>query len=224
MSPATDRLLEIARYIEQLCVAQPPAFTQALRDAAAAGLPPIHVSPNEGKLLYLLAQIAGAQRILEIGLLGGYSALWLASALPANGRMVTLEINDQYAGVGRHNLERAGLGARVDIRVGPAAGSLQRMIHDAEPAFDLIFIDADKEGYPLYLDGALQLVRPGGLILADNVIRNGQVTDATPADASIRAIREFNRKLAGDPRLEVILLPIMREAIDGLAIARLKQP
>lgn len=215
-----SQLATIDDYIQQLCVAPNAAFEQALRDATAAGLPEINVSPNEGKLLYLLAKIAGARRILEIGLLGGYSALWLASALPADGKLVSLEVEAKHADVARKNLARAGLLDKTDIRVGAARQSLDEMVQRNEAAFDLVFIDADKEGYLVYLDYALQLTRPGSLILADNVIRAGRVLDEHPADAGTRTIRELNHRLTTDPRLETILVPIMRETIDGLAIAR----
>jgi predicted O-methyltransferase YrrM len=215
-----ERLTEIDRYIEQLCVPHNEAFEQALRDAMAAGLPEIHVSPNEGKLLYLLAKISCAQRMLEIGLLGGYSALWLASALPANGKLVTLELEEKYAAVARKNLERAGFLPKVEIRVGDARRSLDAMARGGEPAFDLVFIDADKEGYTVYLDFALRLSHPGSLILADNVIRDGRVTDANATDPVVRAVRQFNQQLTSHPDLETILLPIMRNKLDGLAIAR----
>ena len=213
-------LLETDRYIEQLCVPPNEVFEQALRDASAAGLPEIHVSPNEGKLLYLLAKISGARRMLEIGLLGGYSALWLASSLPADGKLVTLELEEKHAAVARKNLERAGFLPKVEIRVGDARRSLDAIVRDGEPSFDLVFIDADKEGYPAYLDFALRLTHPGSLILADNVIRDGCVTDANATDPIVRAIRQFNQQLASHPDLETILLPIMRNKVDGLAIAR----
>jgi predicted O-methyltransferase YrrM len=209
-------LTEIDRYIEQLCVPRNEVFEQALRDAEAAGLPDIHVSPNEGKLLYLLAKIAGARRVLEIGLLGGYSALWLASALPEDGTLVTLEIDEKFAAVARKNLERAGLLPKIEIRVGDARELLERMLR--EPAVDLVFIDADKETYPTYLDYALKLTHPGSLILADNVIR--RALDEDDSDPLVRGIKEFNENLAACPELETILLPVMRKEIDGLAIAR----
>jgi predicted O-methyltransferase YrrM len=209
-------LEKIDRYIEELCVSANAAFEQALRDAAAAGLPEINVSPNEGKLLYLLTRIAGARRILEIGLLGGYSAMWLASALPSDGKLVSLELEEKHAVVARKNLERAGLLSKVEIQVGDARQLLAKL----KPGFDLVFIDADKESYPAYLDYALQLTHPGSLILADNVIRDGRVTDANATDPAIRAIRQFNQQLASHPDLETILLPIMRNKVDGLAIAR----
>jgi caffeoyl-CoA O-methyltransferase len=213
-------LLEIDRYIERLCVPRNEAFQQALRDAAEAGLPDIHVSPNEGKLLYLLAKISNARRILEIGLLGGYSAMWLASALPEHGRLLTLEIDEQYARLARKNLQRAGLIAKVEIRVGDARRLLAAMVRGREAPFDLVFIDADKESYPAYLDHALRLTRPGSLILADNVVREGRVIDERDDDPRVRGIRAFNQKLAACAELESILVPIMRGKIDGLAIAR----
>ena len=218
----TNNLTEIDRYIEQLCVPANAAFEQALRDAVAAGLPEINVSPNEGKLLYLLAKITGARRILEIGLLGGYSAMWLASALPADGRLVTLEVNEKFAGVARKNLDRAGLLPKVTIRVGDARHSLADMAHAGETAFDLVFIDADKPSYEVYLDFALKLTHPGSVILADNVIRNGAVIDENATDALVCGIQQFNRQLAGNSKLETILIPVMRENVDGLAIARVK--
>jgi predicted O-methyltransferase YrrM len=210
-------LAEVDRYIEKLCVPSNDVFEQALRDAAAAGLPEINVSPNEGKLLYLLAKISGAKRVLEIGLLGGYSTLWLASALPVEGKLVTLEINKKYRDVARKNLERANLQARVEIYIGKALDTLAGMV-DEGYRFDLVFIDADKENYPAYLDYALQLTHPGSLILADNVIR--RALDKDDSDPMVRGIKEFNEKLATCPELEAILVPIMRKEIDGLAIAR----
>jgi caffeoyl-CoA O-methyltransferase len=207
-------LEEIDRYIEKLCVPPNAVFEQALRDATAAGLPEINVSPNEGKLLYLLAKIAGARRVLEIGLLGGYSAMWLASALPDDGQLVSLEFEVKHAAVARKNLERAGLLSKVEIRVGDA----RQLLNELTPTFDVVFIDADKRSYPTYLDHALKLTRPGSLILADNVIRRAFDTDTS--DPDVRGIQEFNRKLTACPELETILLPIMRNKIDGLAIAR----
>jgi predicted O-methyltransferase YrrM len=217
-----ELMLTVDQYIEQLCVPDEEVFAQALRDAAAADLPEIHVSPNEGKLLYLLAKLSGAQRILEIGLLGGYSALWFARALPPDGKLVTLEVNEHHARVARKNLERAGVMAQVDIRVGPALTALQQMCDAREKPFDLVFIDADKESYPAYLDWAVRLTRPGGLILADNVIRDGAVAQEGQTDPIVRATQQFNRQLAGHPALDTILVPLMRRKLDGLAIARVK--
>src|SRR5579859_3922533 len=142
----------IDEYIERLFVPEDPALSQNLKDAEAAGLPAINVSPNQGKFLYLIAKIAGARRVLEIGTLGGYSTTWLARALPANGKLVTLELDPRHAEVACRSLQRAGLGASVDVQVGPATSRLRKMIDAGEPAFDLIFIDADKPSYVQYLD------------------------------------------------------------------------
>jgi predicted O-methyltransferase YrrM len=215
--------LELARrvdaYVEELCVPHEPALERGLAEARAAGLPTINVSANEGKLLYLIARIAGARRALEIGTLGGYSATWLARAVAPAGRVVTLEIDPRHADVARANLERCGVGAIVEVRVGPAADTLRRMIAEHEAAFDLVFIDADKERYGEYLELALQLAHPGSIILADNVIRGGRVLEAQPQEANARAAQAFNRAIASHPRLESIILPIIRDKIDGLSIS-----
>jgi caffeoyl-CoA O-methyltransferase len=214
----TRRLLgEIDDYVEKLFAPRDAALEAALDESRRAGLPEIQVSPNEGVLLGLLAQIAGARRILEIGTLGGYSAIHFASALPEDGALISLEIDEHHAGVARKNVERAGLEGKVEIRVGDAKERLAELVENNEGPFDVIFIDADKEGYPEYLEWAMRLSRPGSLILADNAIRGGSVLD--PQDDSARATREFNEKLAKNPRLSAIVLPLIRERIDGLAIA-----
>ena len=215
-------LLEIDHYIERLFVQRDFVFLQALRDAAEAGLPKINVSANEGKLLYLLARIAGAKRALEIGLLGGYSAMWLAKAVGPQGRLVTLEVDEKCVCVARKNLERAGLLPRVDIRLGEAQVTLKRMAEIEEPPFDLVFIDADKPSYPLYLEYAVKLTHPGSLILADNVIRDGVVALTTENDRLVQGIQEFNKRLAAHPKLETIVITVTRQGVDGLAIARVR--
>jgi len=215
--------LELARkvdsYVEGLCVPRDQELERGLAEARAAGLPAINVSANEGKLLYLIARMAGARRVLEIGTLGGYSTAWLARALPDGGRVVTLEVAGRHADVARRNLERAGVGARVEIRVGPASVSLRRMIAERVAPFDLVFIDADKESYGEYLELGLELAHPGSVILADNVIRGGRVVAPDPGDASDRAVSAFNRAIAAHPRLESLILPIIRERLDGLSIS-----
>jgi len=215
-------LVEVDQYIERLFVSHDMVLEQALNDATEAGLPEIHVSPNEGKLLYLLAKLAGAKRVLEIGLLGGYSTIWLARAIAPKGKLVTLELDENYIRVAGNNLERAGLQSLVDIRQGAAAGTLEKMVKAGEEPFDLVFIDADKNNYPVYLDYAVQLTHTGSLILADNVIRDGKVARDGQTDPLVLGIQEFNRKLAANPKLEAILITVMREALDGLAIARVK--
>jgi caffeoyl-CoA O-methyltransferase len=215
---ARGLLREIDAYVEDLFGPSDEILEAALRDSRRAGLPEINVSPNEGRLLQLLVEIAGTRRILEIGTLGGYSAIHLARALPDDGAVISLEIDEHHAGVARNNIERAGLSDKVEIRVGDAHGLLAALIEDDEGPFDVIFIDADKESYPEYLDASLRLVRPGSVILGDNTIRGGTVLD--PKDATARATREFNERIARDPRLSGIVLPLIRERIDGLTIAR----
>lgn len=215
----TRKLLrDIDDYVAGLFAPQDEALEAALKDARRDGLPEINVSASEGKLLQMLVQISGARRILEVGTLGGYSAIYLARALPEDGRLLSLELREQNADVARRNVERAGLSEKVEIRVGDARESLAGLVENGEGPFDLVFIDADKENYPEYLDWSLRLSRPGTLILGDNAIRGGSVLD--PSDSSSRAMREFNQKLAEEPRLSAIVLPLIRERVDGLAIAR----
>jgi predicted O-methyltransferase YrrM len=216
------RLEQIDSYIEGLFGSDDPALVQNIADAKAAGLPDIQVSPNQGRMLYLLAKISGARRILEIGTLGGYSTTWLARALPEGGVVVSLELEAKHAQVAEKNLVRAGVGSRVSILVGPADLSLRRLIEAQEPAFDMVFIDADKPGYSVYLDLAMRISRPGTVIVADNVIRDGAVMDAAPADENARAARAFNAKVAAHPLLESIILPSYKHKIDGMSISIMK--
>jgi caffeoyl-CoA O-methyltransferase len=212
----------VDRYIEGLFVARDPALEQGLADAGAAGMPDIAVSPNEGKLLYLLARLVRPRRILEIGTLGGYSTTWLARALEPGGRLVTLELEPHHAAVARRNLDRAGVGGAVEVRIGPGAAALRAMIAAREEPFDAIFIDADKEGYPEYLDLSLRLSRPGTLLLADNLVRGGAVLEGSTDESRARGVREFNARMAAHPRLEALIVPIIRERLDGLGIAIVK--
>ena len=214
----SESLKKIDGYVEGLFAPQDEPLEAALRESQRAGLPGINISPSEGRLLQLLVEIAGAETVLEIGTLGGYSAIWLARALPAEGRLISLEINERHAEVARQNVARAGISEKVEVRVGDAREGLAALVESGEGPFDLVFIDADKEGYPEYLGWAIRLSRPGTLILGDNAIRGGSVLD--PEDDSLRAIRDFNRMLAEDPRLSAIILPLIRERVDGLAIAR----
>ena len=218
MNDATDLLLRIDTYIEELFAPPDPALEGALRRSRAVGLPEIQISPTEGKLLRLLAEIAGVRRILEIGTLGGYSTIHLAGALPEGGLLVSLEVDERNAGVARENIAEAGLESVVEVRVGDARELLAWMFEDGEGPFDLTFIDADKGGYPEYLEWALRLSRPGSLILGDNAIMGGSVIE--PEEGSAQAIRQFNERLAQDPRLSAIVLPLIRGRVDGLAIAR----
>jgi caffeoyl-CoA O-methyltransferase len=213
-------LARIDDYVENLFAPQDAALEAAVRESQLAGLPEIQVSPNEGKLLQLLAEMASASRILEIGTLGGYSAINLARGMAEDGTLISLEIDERHAEVARKNIERAGLGRKVEIRVGDARELLAELAEGDESPFDLVFIDADKEGYPEYLEWSMRLSRPGSLILADNTIRGGSVLDHR--DASARATRDFNEKIANDPRLSAIVVPLIRERVDGLAIARVR--
>lgn len=207
-------------YIADLFLGDDPALSATLADSAAAGLPSIAVAPHEGKLLMLLAKALGARRILEIGTLGGYSTIWLARALPNEGSLITLEYSQKHADVARANIARAGLAARVEIRVGRASDTLPDLAAEGKGPFDFIFIDADKEGYVDYLDWSLQLSRPGTMIVADNVIRDGKVLDAESEDALVQGVRRFNEVLAADPRvLATAFQTVGGKGHDGMAIA-----
>ncbi len=212
----------IDTYIESLFVPPDPVLVANIENASAAGLPPINVTANQGKFLYLLARIAGARRVLEIGTLGGYSTTWLARALSPNGRLVTLEFDPVHAITARNSLAAAGLDAIVEVRVGDAAASMATIIEAGEPPFDFIFIDADKTGYVKYLDLALRLSRPGTVIVADNIIRNGAVMEENPDDASDRGAKAYNVAVAANPQLESIALPMFKDKLDGMAISRVR--
>jgi caffeoyl-CoA O-methyltransferase len=213
-----ELLEEIDGYIEHLFGTSDEVLEATLRDSRRGGLPEINVSPNQGRLLRLLVEVAGARRILEIGTLGGYSAIHLARGLPEDGELISLELDEHHADIARNNVERAGLSDIVEVRVGDAHRLLTDLIEIGEGPFDLVFIDADKEGYPDYLEASLRLVRPGSLILGDNTIRGGTVLD--PQEKTARATRKFNRLVAEDPRLYGIVLPLIRERIDGMTIAK----
>lgn len=177
----------------------------ALREEAdRSGLPPISISPDEGRLLQVLLRAVGARRVLEVGTLGGYSAIWMARALPADGSLLTLEIEPSHAEFARRHLARAGVADRVEVRVGRALELLPAL--DGE-RFDAVFLDADKEPLPTYFDWALRLLRPGGLLIADNALWAGRVLDERVDDEATRAVREFNRRLATDPRVTGIVVP-----------------
>lgn len=207
-------------YFEQLFNAPDPVLTAALADSERAGLPQIAVAPNQGKLLHVLALATGARRMLEVGTLGGYSTIWLARALPAGGRLITLELEPRHAEVARGNLAHAGLSDVVEVRVGRALDSLERLIGEKAAPFDFIFIDADKANLAEYFDSALKLSRPGTLIVIDNVVRNGAVVDAASTDASVKGVRRFAERAAAEPR--VILSATQTVGVkgyDGFALA-----
>ena len=210
---------QIDGYVEDLFHLHDPVLQAALADARAAGLPAIEVSPVQGRLLTVLGQAVGARRILELGTLGGYSSICLARALPPDGSMVTLELSEHHATVARINLARAGLADLVTVRVGPAAESMSAMLADGEAPFDLVFIDADKEGYPDYFRLDMALTRPGGLILADNVLRRAAIEVLGEAGAHAAGVRSFNAMLAAEHGQRATILPLAgRKGQDGMAM------
>jgi len=210
----------VDRYIGDLFVPEDEVLDRALADSANAGLPSIAVAPHEGKLLMLLARAIAARRILEIGTLGGYSTIWLARALPNEGRLVTLEYDPKHAEVAGSNIARAGLASVVDVRVGRAIDTLPQIKAEGLGPFDLIFIDADKQGYVDYLEWSLELSRRGTLIIADNVIRDGKVLDATTEDSLVQGVRRYNEVLAAEPRvIATAIQTVGNKGHDGMAIA-----
>ncbi len=203
-------------YLAGLLVGEDPALDAALAANAAARLPSIDVSPLQGKLLHLLARMAGARRILEIGTLGGYSTIWLARALPEGGRLVSLEAALAHAEVARANIAHAGLAERVEVIVGPALETLP----DLRGPFDMVFIDADKRANPDYLGWALRLSRPGTVIVCDNVVRDGAIADAASTDPGVVGTRRFFDLLASDPRLAgTAIQTVGSKGWDGFALA-----
>ena len=195
------------------------ALDGALAASAKAGLRAINVAPNQGKFLHLLVRIQGARRILEIGTLGGYSAIWLARALPADGVLVSLEFSPENAAVARANIARAGLSEKVKVVTGLALDSLDAMLRDGTPPFDFVFIDADKRSNPQYLERVLKLARPGTVIVADNVVRNGRVADETDQDADVVGLREYFDLLTQDARLDTTAVQTVgSKGWDGFAI------
>jgi predicted O-methyltransferase YrrM len=207
-------------YLTQLFVPSDSVLNAALQTSNEAGLPPINVSPTQGKLLYIIARVCQARSILEIGTLGGYSTIWLARALPKGGRLVTLELNSKHAEVARANIERANLSDIVEVRVGEALTTLPQLSAENSAPFDLVFIDADKQNAPAYFEWSLKLTRCGGLIITDNVIRNGAVIDAASDDINVQGVRELNASLAAEPRVTATAIQTVgSKGYDGFAIA-----
>jgi predicted O-methyltransferase YrrM len=215
-----ERWTAVDGYIDDNLVPADPVLEAALRASADVGLPPISVSPSQGKLLHVLARAQGARKILEIGTLGGYSAIWLARALPPGGSLITLEAEPRHAEVARANLARAGLADIVEVRVGPAQDTLPQLHATGEGPFDLIFIDADKAGYPGYLSWSLRLSRPGTMIIADNVVRGGDVADSASRDVNVQGVRRFIEAMAAEPRVSAtVVQTVGSKGYDGFALA-----
>jgi predicted O-methyltransferase YrrM len=215
-----DLWTAVDQYFGNLLVSPDEALEAALAANKEAGLPAIDVTPLQGRFLEFLVRISGSRRILEVGTLGGYSTIWLARALPEGSSIVSLELIPLHAEVAHANLKNAGLLDRVDIRVGPAIESLEALKEEGRAPFDFIFIDADKQGYPEYLDWALKLSRPGTVIVADNVVRDGKVVDAECDDSNVQGVRRFTELLAADPRVNATVLQTVGvKGYDGFAIA-----
>lgn len=215
-----DLWTQIDDYINQIAIKPDAALDAAAAAAAAAGLPPISVTPAHGKLLHLIARAQGAKRILEIGTLAGYSTIWLARAVLPAGQVISLESNETHAHIARENMLRAGLSARVQIRVGAALDALPRLATEKQLPFDFTFIDADRTNLAEYFDWAVKLSHPGSVIIVDNVVRKGGVIDPASEDANIKGVRRFNDRLATDTRVTATMVQtVSAKGYDGFAMA-----
>ncbi|MBA2456991.1 MAG: O-methyltransferase [Nocardioidaceae bacterium] len=216
---SADRWAVVDAYLTDTLLPADPVLDDILAESAAAGLPDIQVSAPQGALLHLLARLQGARTILEVGTLGGYSTIWLARALPDGGRLVTLESEVRHAEVARANVDRAGLGDIVDVRVGPAMDLLPSLATDPATPFDLVFIDADKPNNPHYFAWARQLTRPGSLIIVDNVVRDGAVADSDSDDAGVQGTRQLLASIGSDPAVTgTAIQTVGVKGYDGFAI------
>lgn len=210
----------VDEFIGETIAADDRALRDALEAAEAAGLPPIQVSPPQGRLLQILARLVGARRVLEFGTLGGYSTILLARVLPRDGRLITLEANPDYADIARRSVERAGLEEIVQIRVGPALETLPDLETEGAGPFDLVFIDADKVNTPNYFAWSLDRTRPGGLIVADNVVRDGTLAETDSDDDATRAQRRLHEMLTAEPRVAATTIQTVGvKGYDGFTVA-----
>jgi predicted O-methyltransferase YrrM len=220
-----DLWTSVDRYITETLIPADPVLEAALTASTKAGLPPIAVAPNQGKWLMILAQAIGARSILEMGSLGGYSTIWLARALPPDGKLVTLEADPKHAEVARSNVARAGLADKVEVRLGKALETLPEIALEGHAPFDFIFIDADKGNYPGYLEWAIKLSHPGTMIIGDNVVRDGAVIDPANNDPSVQGVRRMNEIIAAEPRLTATAIQTVgSKGYDGFMIAIVKNP
>lgn len=219
-NPGHDTWSAVDRYTEFMLVHPDQVLADALRDAEAAGMPPINVSPAQGKFLQILARSINARRILEIGTLAGYSTIWMARALPSDGHLVTIEVDPKHAAVAAGNVARAGLSEIVDIRLGTALDILPQLAAEAKGQFDLAFIDADKQNIPAYFLSSLRLVRAGGLIVVDNVVRDGAVIDENSIDPSVQGVRALNGMIYASPYASATTIQTVGiKGYDGFTIA-----
>lgn len=211
----------VDEYVEGHFLPHDPALSETLRVSDEEGLDPIAVSPLQGKLLNLLVEMHQSRRVLELGVLGGYSTICMARGLPADGQLITLELVEHNAKVARRNIDAAGVGDKVEIRVGAALDSLKAMVSAGEEPFDFVFMDANKDGYPEYFEQIMHLVKPGSVIIADNVIRNGAVIDKDSTEPYIVGIRRFNELVAAEPRVTATALQTVgSKGYDGFALLR----
>lgn len=213
---------EVDAYIEDRLLGADEVLEEAVRASAEGGLPQIAVSPAQGKLLHLLARIHGARRVLEVGTLGGYSSIWLgrAIALAGEGRLISLELDPHYADVARGNIERAGLGALVEVQVGPAIDSLDRLVREGGERFEMVFIDADKQSTPAYFERALELVGSGAVIVVDNVVRDGELIDTNSGDPRVEGMRRFHELLGSQKGVTgTTIQTVGSKGYDGFTLA-----
>jgi len=211
---------KVDSFFTDALISADPALGAALAANREGGLPAIDVTPLQGRFLEIFLRSTGAKRVLEIGTLGGYSTIWMARAIESSGRVITLELDQHHAAIARRNLKEAGVADRVDLRVGPASESLAALVDQNTTPFDFIFIDADKAGYPDYIQWSLKLSRPGTLIIADNVVRDGKVIDPNDPDANIHGVRRFTDIVAAEPRLSTtVMQTVGSKGYDGFAIS-----
>lgn len=212
--------IDVDAYFHEALLAEDSVMRQVLQNAVDAELPPIQIEPNQGALLQLFARSCAAKRILELGTLGGFSTIWMARGLPSDGKLITLELEQACADVAQENFRLAGVEDRVELRLGAAADSLRAMIADGEAPFDFVFFDADKEGYPEYLSLTMELVHPGTILVADNVVRQAEILDPACGDPSVQGTQAFLKQLGEDPRLDATALQTVgAKGYDGFAYA-----
>ncbi len=219
-----NRWTAVDEFMEDLYLGDDPVMEEILKSSMEGDLPEISVSPNQGKMLWMMARLMGAKTILEVGTLGGYSTVWLARALPENGSMITLEYEALHHRVATENIARAGFADKLETRLGAGSDLMEQLVVERHESFDLIFIDADKPGYPDYFEWAMKLSHPGTLIIADNVIFNGDILDEEKPWAHLEGIRKFLASVAAEPRVESVPLSVVdRKGWDGFLFVRVKE-